>query len=244
MMQPAGLLWLSAFLVAGLVGVLLAVQPDLSDRRVQQAALAGTVLAVGWFVTFLLRELGTINARSRRRKDVELALRAEIFDYTEALDDGDPVAEADALHQKVIDAGDGKKTAHIPYFPQISPPVVFQAVRDDLPTVSSAAIDSLVQFYSMLSDITSFAEDLRNPAFQRLAAARRVVAYTDYLEMRATAVRIGLDAIERLSATANPAPLTTWTAPDHLDAATIARMQALRTDLNSRSVGPGGQDTR
>ncbi|MGY6632371.1 MAG: hypothetical protein ACXIU8_01315 [Alkalilacustris sp.] len=241
-MQPAALLWLSAALVGGLVAALVAVRPDLSDHRVQQAALAGAVVGVGWFVTFILREFGAVTARTRRRQDVELALRAEIFDYTEALDDGDPVAEADALRDVVLAAGDKRRAAYLPYFPRISPPVVFEAVRDDLPTVSSFAMDSIVQFYSMLSDITSFAEDLRSPEFQTLPAARRVVAYADYLEMRGTTVRIGLHAIDQLNLSLRRTSDPAYSAPDHMNPADAARMQTLRAEISSRSAVLAGQD--
>jgi len=179
------------------LGVLLAfvawVSPDFSEARLQQAVVAGAFLAAGWIVTFAFREAGILAERRQKRDDLMLALRAEIFDYSEMLRD-EFDSEITALEHAVATDPD-----YHPFFPMVSDPVIFQALSADAHMLPVRVIDDVIQFYSMLSDLALMVEDLRSDEAKQLPPARRLPMYLDYIEMRRAASELAEISVRALS---------------------------------------------
>lgn len=190
------LLFAVFFFLVILSGVFI-LEADLSDTRVQQAFIAGTFLAAGWVLTFILREISADIVREQDSIDVQEVYRAEIFDYSEALEDNNSAQIRKTLSAKIKAAGDGK-SKYQPFVPKISPPVIFHARAADITLLPEQCIDNVVQFYSMLSDVSTFAIDLMTPEFRQQAATSRAQAFEDYYEMRETCHRIACEALADL----------------------------------------------
>ena len=70
--------FIALMLGAGLVVLVNLVEINLTNFRVQQALVAGLVVASGWLITFLLREMSVLLDTNERRRDMIRAVRAEV----------------------------------------------------------------------------------------------------------------------------------------------------------------------
>lgn len=192
------LLTLCVLTIGALLFAIYQIDFDLADPRVQQGAIAATVVITGWLVAFVFREAGAIFDRAEQSRDLQTALRAEIFDYAEALTVDDPAAWRKQMRLDVLQAGSSGKTAFYPYFARISEPVIFDQLIKDVLLLPENTIDVVIQFYSTLSDLRLFIEELREEEFRKLNEERRLTAYLDLLSMQVTVVELGRMAVDQL----------------------------------------------
>lgn len=168
---------------------------DFSNIKIQQALLAGGLVATGWIVTFGLRELQVYLERRQKSIDLQYALRGEIYDYSEMFDDGN----VDDIIQELENRLKEKDGVNPPFFPLISEPVVFNNLVSEIYFLPQNVIDDVVQFYSMLSDVRLLAEDFRTDPFIELSNAGKLDAYGDFVELRENIRKHGLDTVAMLN---------------------------------------------
>ena len=193
-MSQGALYFLIALLVVALGVALKAVPLDFEQTSVQQAAIAGTVVAGGWIMTFLLRELSDSIARDQKSRDLQKALAAEIHDYTVSLHVHDPEQWKRNVEADVMRGGSTLEDGFFPYFAKISEPVIFNRIAGDISLLPEDVIDAVIQFYSTLSDLRLLIDDLNSLEFRRLEKARRVIGYKDLTDLLTTAAAIAKDA--------------------------------------------------
>jgi hypothetical protein len=146
------------------------------------AVITGSVVALGWVFTYALQEYRRADERAQAVDDLLDALRAEIVDYLtdEArgkLDRSMP----DTLARITGEPG------FVPFVPSGRGAVVFDALKDRLHLMPSAATDPVVQFYVQLQDIHVMSKDLQSEPFRNLPADRMAAAYREFMELRTDA---------------------------------------------------------
>lgn len=200
-MERGILLFFSVCVVVGVLLALTRLPLDFENIRVQQAIIAGTVVSLGWLMTFVFREGSELIERTQRGRDLQKALRAEIEDYFEALDDGNNDETINSLRARFELAK--TDTAAFPFFPLVSEPVIFNTLSKDVHILPEMVINNTIRFYSMLTDVRLFAEDFRTDNFERLSAERKLLAFEDYIEMRASCCLFAYEAMEKLDTSLN-----------------------------------------
>ncbi len=199
MMPMAVPIFLIALLLLAFAVGLRVLPLDFEQTGVQQATIAGSVVAGGWIMTFLLRELSDSISRERKSRDLQKALAAEISDYAATLHVDDPRYWKTSVEQDVMKGGYTLEDAFFPYFARISEPVIFNRIADDVSLLPENVIDSVIQFYSTLSDLRLFIEDVNSEDFRRLERSRRVVGYKDLTDLLTTTEEIANDAVLNLT---------------------------------------------
>lgn len=162
-------------------------------------AVAGTVLATGWLVAFLLREYETARNRHQTRIDVLAALRTEIVTFVTKLDQQNLGAAAKATQQKIRDGGD-RRQRYQPVPSTESPPTVYHAVSADMKVVDPETLEVVLRFYAAHSDLRSFIDDFRSEAFAAMTAPRRAQAHADLTQNRRHTLHWGLAALDAIDA--------------------------------------------
>lgn len=194
------LLFVCLCLVGGLFWGILQIDFNLQDTRVQQGAIAAAVVAAGWLVTFGFREVSVWIERKERSRDILVAISAEIYDYSEAISLDDASAWVAKVTEDVRQGGDSEEDAFYPFISKISEPVIFNKLVEQVHLLPEESIDTTIQFYSMLSDLRLFVEDLRSEDFCKISAERRLIGYVDLIDMRMTTVDIAKEALRVLDA--------------------------------------------
>ena len=191
------LLWGTGGGVAGLVAFAFwAIPLDLSNERVQQAAIAGIVIAAGWFMGFLLREVGQHMGRIERLRDVHRALYAEIQHNLDNLGSpGDLIVYRDEMLARMAE-GDG----FVPFIPRERNDMVFRAILPEIQLLPQVSIDPIVGYYSQLAALETLIEDMRGESFKTMAPSRRAAIYTDYIALKTQAVAYGRHALTMIDA--------------------------------------------
>lgn len=196
-MSRTRLLWLSGgAVIAALIAAFQAVPLDWANERVQQAALAGLVVAAGWFASFLLREVSQQAGRAERLRDVHRALYAEIaHNLANLSSEGALEAERDAMLER-IEGGDG----FVPLIPRERHDTIFRSIVADIHVLPRTSVDAVVPYYSQLAALDAMIEDMRGEAFRALSQNRRAQMYRDYIAMKVTALAYGSHALEMIDA--------------------------------------------
>ena len=179
---------LPLMVLVGLPLLLWASTSDL-DPRLLQALVAGLVIAAGWLTTAIFSELEKARAKSERLRDVHKALYAEIRDVLAILyDDGRAEVQAAQIQDTMQN-----DPAFVPFIPLDLDDRVFQSVLPNIEVLPRQTIDSIVQFYSLVSSVRSMAQDLRSERFLALEdQVRRIALYRTYFDMRTRAYAAGL----------------------------------------------------
>ncbi len=185
--------------LALLVAAILILPVDWRNERVQQAAIAALVVAVGWFAGFVLRELSQQLARAERLRDVHRALYAEISHNLGNL--GSIGALQDfgmQMFARIRDA-DG----FVPFIPRERNDSVFRTVVADIHVLPRVTIDPIVQYYSQLAALDALVEDMRGDTFAAMSPRRRSDLYADYINIKINLVEYGDEATRVIDAFAN-----------------------------------------
>lgn len=156
------------------------------EVRVWQAIIAGIVIAAGWLTTAIFTELGKAEDKAERQRDYHKALYAEIGNFVATLsaDDG-----TETLARMRNDAD------FVPFVPREHNDHIFDAIVDEVDVLPRQTIDAVVAYYSLTKAVSTLADDMRGERFQELEQDRRVLIYSDYLEMRAQALATGQFAL-------------------------------------------------
>ncbi len=166
------------------------------DVRVRQAMIAGSVVAAGWIITFLLQEYRFYRERRERRNDLQRALYAEIRACLDGQLRRDNLesygSEMVARMQDAADEGED----YIPFIPHETNDIVFKAIISDVHVLPIASIDPIVLYYAQLAAIDALIADLRSEAFTKLDVDRRIAMYRDYISLKREALRLGEDALK------------------------------------------------
>jgi len=165
------------------------------DVRVRQAMIAGSVVASGWVITFLLQEYRFYRERSERVNDMQRAIYAEIRACLDGqLKRDDLQKYGNEMIARMRDAADEEET-YIPLIPSETNNIVFISIISEVYVLPTASIDPVVLYYSQLAAIDALISDLRSEAFEKLSPDRRIAMYRDYISLKVEAIRLGEDAL-------------------------------------------------
>ncbi len=155
------------------------------------AVISSAITALNWIVAPILERRAARARRAERVRDAQEAIHAEIRMHVLQLRDFD-YAAARAIYPARIRDGSFQ-----PSYPREKVDTVFTALVEDIALIDSGAIQDVVAYYAQIAAIGLFVQDLRRlrPAD---STERRAQMFVDYLEMRETALKLGLDALARL----------------------------------------------
>jgi hypothetical protein len=169
------------------------------DVPIWQALIAGLVIAAGWLTSAIFQELGKARAKAERLRDYHKALYAEIGNALATLwDEG----QSEGHGARTIEAMRGD-AEYVPFVPREHNDHIFNAILADIDVLPRQTIDAIVSYYSLIKGINALADDMRGQGFRILPQARRILVYSDYLEMRRQAFATGQYALKLILAYAD-----------------------------------------
>ncbi|MBV0913926.1 hypothetical protein [Anianabacter salinae] len=196
-MTRYGLLWLVGCVIAAMMVMAVLFGPfDWTQIPVQQAGLAGLVVAGGWFAGFLLREISQQIGRSERLRDYHRALYAEIMHNLDNLGSPDDLRE----HAETVLASMELDEGFVPFIPHEKNDTIFKAVVSDLHILPRASIDPVVKYYSQVSAMDAMINDMRGEGYSSMTRERRAALYRDYIGIKINLIEFGNDALKRIDA--------------------------------------------
>ena len=169
---------------------MLVLEPPI-DPRVQQALVGGAFLALGWVVTAWAGRRAAAVARTERVRDLQRALLAEIGTSLANLGSERRIAEETGAILKRMRGDPG----FVPFIPRERPHAVYAAALEDIALLPGVTVEPIVAYYAQAAALAALAEDMRAPAFARLAPERRLRVYEDYAEMKRQALLFGKAAV-------------------------------------------------
>jgi hypothetical protein len=138
-------------------------------------------------------------AETRRRLDkiidLQKALRAEVRSHLMQIEELDLPAELSAMAAR-MDAD----PAFVPFVPRESHDAVYRAVIAEIHLLPTEAVEPVVLYYSHVSAMAAFADDLRSPAFAALHPHRRRLMYEDWIALKQRAIDRARSAVTALDA--------------------------------------------
>lgn len=162
---------------------------DLTELR--GALIAGSVIASGWLVTFLVSEYQREQERETMRQDTLAVLQYEIFAVLEKLDKRSLSASEGAVADQLKDGFEAIQPDEIgpprPYHPftaSESQPVIYNALSTNISKLSERTMRPIVMFYASYSDVAAMAQDSRSEAFHALSNRRKSLFYRDLASHR------------------------------------------------------------
>ncbi len=192
---------LPPFLLLGVIGGIVVWEyvPDAARDKVYPALVTGSVIVLGWFVTFLFSSYAEAQKFHLQRRDTLIALRNEIFALVDKLDNQPIAAHAEKVQKRIL-SGDGTdaKGNPIEYFPfstMESEPIVFEAISSSIPALGEDAVEGVIRFYAEYTDLRRMIEDSRNEQTRSLSRERRVAFHQQLTKRRISTLRWGLRAL-------------------------------------------------
>jgi hypothetical protein len=143
------------------------------------AVVSAVVTAAGWFVTSWQAMRIEQRRRDERVRDYQIALRAEIASDLLMME----VSSGEQFLVAVTEATT-QNPAYVPFIPRLSPNPVFEALVRELHVLPGRTIDRVIHYARLRRTLDSFVEDLRSESYARLAPARRLTMYADYVAMQ------------------------------------------------------------
>lgn len=163
------------------------------DPRLLAAVIGAGVVGLGWLVTELRGRMAARRNRRERERDVQMALMAEIEPNLETLELFDLSEYLERLTDRMrADA------SFIPFVPQERNDTVFLSMVSEIHVLPEPVIKPVVRYYSQLFAIDGMIDDLRSEGFRALSPERREAVYTDYISMKAGALKFGRLALESI----------------------------------------------
>lgn len=192
---------LPPFLLLGVIGGIVVWEyvPDAARDKVYPALVTGSVIVLGWFVTFLFSSYAEAQKFHHQRRDTLIALRNEIFALVDKLDNQPIAAHAEKVQTRIL-SGDGTDANGNPieYFPfstMESEPIVFEAISSSIPALGEDAVEGVIRFYAEYTDLRRMIEDSRNEQTRSLSRERRVAFHQQLTKRRISTLRWGLRAL-------------------------------------------------
>lgn len=165
--------------------------------RIKQALITGTIIAAGWFATFLIQEYRRSEDRFERLRDVHRALYAEIGAYLANIV-RDP-EQLDAERADIVQQIEADHT-FVPFVPQENADRVYRAILSDIHILPRSSIDLVVAFYGQLAAISALVENMSTDRYALLSRERRLRMYQDYIGLREGALFYGNAALRVIAA--------------------------------------------
>lgn len=162
------------------------------DERIWAALIAGGVIAGGWLTTAIFAQLDRAQDKAERLRDTHKALFAEIRHTLEALYAG---GEAEEIVSDILERMESDPE-FAPFVPREHHDRVYLDILSGIDVLPRQTIDPIVAYYSLVSGMQSFAEDMRGARFQELEQPRRIAMYRDYGAMRVRAYELGTYALK------------------------------------------------
>ncbi|NSX56522.1 hypothetical protein [Parasulfitobacter algicola] len=166
------------------------------DPRVQQAFVAGAVVAVGWMVNGRQNRRARLRQREERLRDVHRALYAEIASYLENLQS----EEALLAYRDQMLAHMRENPGFIPLIPTEQNDTIFRTILPEIHILPRTSIDPVVAYYNQLFAIESLVTDMRGDGFKELDHERRAAMYSDYIALKTQALADGNYALKMITA--------------------------------------------
>ncbi|MFT6675275.1 MAG: hypothetical protein ACJAVM_001464 [Sulfitobacter sp.] len=163
---------------------------------IQQAMIAGLVIAVGWLTAAIFAELAKSRGRAERLRDYHKAIYAEIGNTLESLW---VAGETDAYVTSLFERMAQDRT-YVPFIPREHHDHVYDAVISEIDVLPRQTIDAIVAYYSLIKSVAALADDMRGATFKTLDVDRRIAMYSDYVGMRKQAFLFGKHALRLIKA--------------------------------------------
>ena len=158
------------------------------------AIIVGIFTVAGWFVTASLAIRAEDRRRSRRSRELQIALRAEIVSELSDLDSDPDLSEED--EDAVISRNTQNSTLFVP---AATPSRIFEAIVSEFPLLPTAAIEAAVLYAHQRDIANGMRSDLRRAEFLALPADERARILRDYLGVKRVQRDRARTAIETLS---------------------------------------------
>lgn len=155
------------------------------DTDTLKVLVPALVVVLGWVLTFFMQEYRHERERIKQEMDLQLALRAEIWDYLHSADRTDLLRSRDMVAQKILKWGDDMPFH--PSIPQEKSMMIFSAFVQNIDRLPPETVDRIVQFYSQMNDVELFYSDLHSDSFMQMPAKRRSKAYAHFIDMKINA---------------------------------------------------------
>lgn len=165
------------------------------NTDVLRTLIPAIVVVLGWFITFIFQEDRRSSERRGDRRDLQVALCAEIQTYIDTFD----AYDLDLLRQQLRRDIDARGEAYMPFLTVEREPVIFLKLSTDLHRLPADQVNVAVVFYTRLLDMRTFAQELNSPEFRALPIERRQVAYFDYYDVRDYVAQSAQIALKLLS---------------------------------------------
>lgn len=164
------------------------------------AALAGSVVAAGWLVTFVLRQYEAMQERDQTSRDTLSALREEVFTVLETLEKTDWKTSSKSIQRLIMSPPSGED-AYYPFSSTESRPIIYETLASNLLLVDEVTARAIVRFYAEFNDLRALVEDTKREDFAALDAKRRAGFHVHLTTQRRNTVYFALRAIYRMNYT-------------------------------------------
>lgn len=191
----------AVLLVLSPLGVMLlwiALERGQASPTLLPAALAGAVVALGWLVTFILRQYETLEDRDQTRRDTLLALRQEVFTVLETLEKTNWAENAKTVQAKIANPPGGK-TAFFSFSSTETRPIIFETVAQNLRFMDEVTVGAVVRFYAEFNALRGLIDDTKRQDFRELDAQRRELFHVHLTTQRRNTIFFALRAIYRIN---------------------------------------------
>lgn len=190
-----------ALLLAAIVVTILSASA--LSERLQAALIAGTLVAGGWLVTFLVNGYRHEREAERRAQDTLYALQSEIFALVDKLDNQDIDATAVQTQARILDGEGqdawGRAREYHPFATTESTPIVFEAVAGNIPSLAPRTVKAVLRFYAEYTDLRTLVTDSRSDTARALSRERRTALHEQLTKRRKSALRHGLKAVAKIN---------------------------------------------
>jgi hypothetical protein len=163
-----------------------------------QAAAAGSVVAAGWLVTFVLRQYETMQERDQTARDTLAALREEIFTVLETLERTDWLGSSREMQALIRTPPEGQ-TAFFPFSSSERRPLVYETLAPNLLILDEVTTRAVVRFHAEFSDLRALVEDTKRADFKELLPERRAGFHVHLTTQRRNTIFFALRAIYRIN---------------------------------------------
>ena len=163
------------------------------------AALTACVAVVLWVGNKWWERETARRARRERILDVMRALHAEIGAHVHQLSHIDLDRHRDEMIGRIeAESQDGED--FVPLVPRETHDTVYRAILDQIHLLPADAVAPVVLYYNQVITVANLTDDLRSQRFETISRERKAALYSDFIELKKTALQMGTAARERLEA--------------------------------------------
>ncbi|SEW24157.1 hypothetical protein SAMN04488515_1789 [Cognatiyoonia koreensis] len=209
---PGVILVLGPVILLASSGILAVLGADVLDIRIKQALIAAIAIAAGWLAPFLLQEYRRADERDERIRDMHRAIYADVGSFLENFYSSDDLERyLDTIKSELEKDGN-----YIPFIPVPRRSLMYQSLTGQVHILPRVTIDLIVLFYAQVDNVADFVENMNSDAFRRVPAARRALAYADYVAMLDFARFLGVSTQQVVAAYDKEGPRVAKALSEHL----------------------------